>query len=456
MSTPDVAAPSYAAVLRLPHARRTFAAAMFGRLGYGVVSLSLVLSLTAATGSLATAGLLGTGFAAVSVVLAPARAGLVDRWGARRALPALALTFATALFALAGCTQAAGTPRWLLAALVAASGASCPPIGPTMRALWSAMTPDEAMLQRAFSLDGVAEELIFLGGPLLVVAVHPVPGLLLSGLAIALGTLAMVASPAAALIAPAANAEKAPPLRLLSAEGAGVRRASVAAFGIGMCLAAVELFVIAAAGRAHAPSATGWILAGQSASSAVGGLLYGRIRWRLGAAARLPYLLLALSALVAVTAAAPSLLLLGLCVGAVGCLIAPALSTVYLAADAQAPTGTATRAATWANCAINAGSSAGGGLAALLVDRASLPLCFLLAAAAPALATLAVRGRPGPGSGSRRAVRRALVVSEPPAGVAQTVDAVGEVDAALASGAGGASPACGVDPDAPLRRDGKK
>ncbi|MGW8396055.1 MFS transporter, partial [Streptomyces lydicus] len=106
MSTPDVAAPSYAAVLRLPHARRTFAAAMFGRLGYGVVSLSLVLSLTAATGSLATAGLLGTGFAAVSVVLAPARAGLVDRWGARRALPALALTFATALFALAGCTQA--------------------------------------------------------------------------------------------------------------------------------------------------------------------------------------------------------------------------------------------------------------------------------------------------------------------------------------------------------------
>ncbi|MFG2098501.1 MFS transporter [Streptomyces sp. NPDC048612] len=406
MSTPDVAAPSYAAVLRLPHARRTLAAAMFGRLGYGVVSLSLVLSLTATTGSLATGGLLGTEFAAFSVVLAPARAGLVDRWGARRALPALALPFATALFALACCTQAAGTPRWLFAVLVAVIGSSCPPIGPTMRALWSVMTPDEAMLQRAFSLDGVAEELIFLGGPLLVVAVHPVPGLVLSGVVIALGTLAMVASPAAALIAPAAKAEPAPSLRLLSAEGAGVRRAAVAAFGVGMCLAAVELFVIAAAGRAHAPSATGWILAGQSAGSAVGGLLYGRMRWRLDAAARLPYLLLALAALVAATAAAPSLPLLGLGVGVAGCLTAPALSTVYLAANAQAPKGTATRAATWANSAINAGSSAGGGLAALLVERAALPLCFLLAAAAPVLAALAACGRPGPGSGFRRAVRR--------------------------------------------------
>src|SRR5690349_16416023 len=112
------AASSYAAVLRLPHARRTFGAALFGRLGYGVVSLSLVLSLASATGSLAAGGLFGTEFGAVSVVLAPARAGLIDRWGARRALPTLALPFAAALFALAACAHgAAGGPRWLFAVL---------------------------------------------------------------------------------------------------------------------------------------------------------------------------------------------------------------------------------------------------------------------------------------------------------------------------------------------------
>lgn len=393
MSSPRPAAPSYAAVLRLPHARRTFGAALFGRLGYGVVSLSLLLSLSSATGSLTAGGLFATEFCAVSVVLAPARAGLIDRWGARRALPALALPFATALFALAACTHTPGGPRWPLAVLVAVSGSLCPPLGPTMRALWSVMAPDEAVLQRAFSMDTVAEELIFLTGPLLVVAVHPVPGLVLSGAVIALGTLAMVSSPAARLIAPAATARPTATLRLLSPEGAGVRRAAVAAFGVGACLAGVELFVIAAADRAHAPAAIGWILAAQSAGSAIGGLLHGRVRWSLDAAARLPYLLLVLAALVALTAVAPTLPLLGLCVAASGSLTAPALSTAYLAASRQAPEGTATRATTWANSGINAGSSAGGAVAALLVGRAALPLCFLLAAAAPACAALAARER---------------------------------------------------------------
>jgi predicted MFS family arabinose efflux permease len=388
------AAPSYAAVLRLPHARRTFGAALFGRLGYGVVSLSLVLSLASATGSLAAGGLFGTEFGAVSVVLAPARAGLIDRWGARRALPTLALPFAAALFALAACAHgAAGGPRWLFAVLVAAAGASCPPLGPTMRALWSAMAPDEAVLQRAFSLDTVAEELIFLAGPLLVVAVHPLPGLVLSGAVIPTGTLAMVSSPAAGMIAPAARTAPVRQLRLLSPEGAGVRRAAAAAFGMGVCLAAVYLYVIAATDRAHHPAAAGWILAAQSAGSALGGLVYGRTRWRLDAAARLPYLLLVMGGLVAVTAAASSLPALGLCVAAGGLLTSPTLSTAYLAASRLAPEGTATRATTWVNSAINAGSSGGGALAALLVDRAALPLCFLVAAAAPACAALAARGR---------------------------------------------------------------
>ncbi|MBY8878418.1 MFS transporter [Actinacidiphila acidipaludis] len=407
MSSPRPAASSYAAVLRLPHARRTFGAALFGRLGYGVVSLSLVLSLAAATGSLPAGGLFGTEFAAVSVVLAPARAGLIDRWGARRALPALALPFASALFVLAACAHAAaGTPRWLFAVLVAAVGASCPPLGPTMRALWSAMAPDDAVLQRAFSLDTVAEELIFLAGPLLVVAIHPVPGLVLSGAVIAGGTLAMVSSPAARLIAPVPK-ETSAPLRLLAPEGAGVRRAAAAAFGMGVCLAAVYLYVIAAADRAHHPAAAGWILAAQSAGSALGGLLYGRVRWRLDAAARLPYLLLVMAALVAVTAAAPSLPVLGLCVAVGGLLTSPTLSTAYLAASRLAPEGTATRATTWANSAINAGSSAGGGLAALLVDRAALPVCFLLAAAAPACAALAARGRTSPRGRGREPLRAA-------------------------------------------------
>lgn len=392
MSSPRPAA-SYAAVFQLPHARRTFGAALFGRLGYGVVSLSLVLSLTTATGSLSTGGLLATLFATVSVVLGPARAALVDRWGARRGLTALAMPFAAALFVLAAAVREPGAPLWVLAGLSGAAGSLCPPLGPTMRALWDALTPDEGLLQRAFSLDTVAEELIFLSGPLLVVAVHPVNGLVLSGALIGCGTLAMVSSPAARLLAPRPRAAAAPlvRLRLFSAEGGGVRRAAYAAAGIGCCLGCVDLFVIAFAGRHHHPSAVGWILAAQSAGSALGGLLYGRVSWRLPAAARLPGLLLVLSALLALTAAAPALLVLGLCVAAAGTLTAPILSTAYLAAAGAAPDGATTRATTWVNSAVNAGSSTGGALAALLITRLPLPLCFLLAAVPPLCTALAIR-----------------------------------------------------------------
>ncbi|SEG89443.1 hypothetical protein SAMN05216223_12084 [Actinacidiphila yanglinensis] len=394
MSSPLPAA-SYAALFRLPHARTTFAAALVGRLGYGVLGLALVLSLTAAAGSLPAGGLLATVFGTVSVLLGPARADLVDRLGARRALPLLAVPFAAALLALAWCAGSAAGPgrpgTAVLALLASAGGASCPPLGPTMRAVWGVLAPDEALLQRAFSLDTVAEELLFLVGPLITVAVHPVRALALSGALIAGGACALAAAPAARLIV-AAPKSAARRLRLLTRAGAGVRRAAGSALGVGACLGGLDLYVIACADRAHHPGAAGWVLAGQSAGSAIGGLLHGRVAWSRPAAGRLPFLLAALAALLAVDAAAAGTLpLLAVCVAVTGTLMAPALSTAYLAAARLAPEGSATRATGWVNSAVNAGSSAGGALAALLVAAVPLPVCFLATAAVPALAALGAR-----------------------------------------------------------------
>ena len=125
----------------------------------------------------------------------------------------------------------------------------------------------------------------------------------------------------------------------------------------------------------------------------MGGLVYGRVSWRRPAAARLPYLLAGLAVLLAANAFAYALPLLAVCVAAAGTLSSPTLSTAYLAAAQLAPDGAATRATTWVNSAVNAGSSAGGAVAALLLVRAPLPLCFVLTAAVPACAALAARGR---------------------------------------------------------------
>ncbi|MGW2900162.1 MFS transporter, partial [Streptomyces sp. NPDC001212] len=107
---PLPARPSYAAVLRVPHARRTFTAALTARLSYGMVALSVMLSVTRATGSYAVSGAVMSLFGATSVFLMPLRASLVDRYGPRRALFPMAALYGALLCALAVLTWGPGAP----------------------------------------------------------------------------------------------------------------------------------------------------------------------------------------------------------------------------------------------------------------------------------------------------------------------------------------------------------
>ncbi|MGW5373714.1 MFS transporter, partial [Streptomyces sp. NPDC004011] len=117
MSASTSARPSYAAVLRIPHVRRTFAAALVGRLSYGMVSLAVLLSVSQATGSYAVAGTVMALFGALSVLLSPLRASLVDRYGPRRVLPPLAFMYAGLLTALAVATWRPGADALLVGAV---------------------------------------------------------------------------------------------------------------------------------------------------------------------------------------------------------------------------------------------------------------------------------------------------------------------------------------------------
>ena len=157
--------PSYATVLRTRHACRTFGAALLGRLSYGMVPLALVLAVKDATGSYSVAGAVMALFGATSVFLSPVRAALIDRYGPRRALPPMGAAYALLLSALAYATWQPGASGLRLGALAVTAGACTPPLGPVMRTVWSSLVPDRELLQRAYSLDGVAEELLYVTGP---------------------------------------------------------------------------------------------------------------------------------------------------------------------------------------------------------------------------------------------------------------------------------------------------
>ncbi|MER5431140.1 MFS transporter [Streptomyces sp. NPDC002588] len=387
---------SYAAVLRVPHARRTFTAALVGRLSYGVVPLSLMLAVTRTTGSYTSAGSVMALFGGTAVFLSPARAALVDRYGPRRALPPMTAAYLALLGLL---VLALARPSLLvLAPLAAAAGCCCPPLGPTMRAVWGRITPDRALLQRAYSLDGVAEELLFVTGPLLVGVLvgfaPPAAGILLGAVLMAVGIAGFASSPAV---------RETPSGKRTARRGGGgltgLRRPVTAVAAVGLTLGVVDLLTVAfAEDHGYGGSAAAWLLAGLSAGSAVGGLLNGAVAWRASTGARLSASTACLGLAVCAAGTAPGLVTLALSVAAVGFFVSPTITTAYLMADETAAAEARVRAGAWVNTAVNAGSTAGTAAAGALAGRLPVGVCFALTGAVALAAAAAVTRRPRRGT----------------------------------------------------------
>ncbi|SCF69419.1 MFS transporter [Streptomyces sp. Ncost-T10-10d] len=391
--------PSYATVLRTPHASRTFGAALLGRLSYGMVSLSLMLAVKDATGSYSVAGAVMALFGATSVFLSPARAALIDRYGPRRALPPMAGAYAALLAALAYVTWRPGASPLLLGVLAVTAGACTPPLGPVMRTLWSSLVPDRELLQRAYSLDGVAEELLFVTGPLLVGLVMrftvPAAGVAISAALVLVGAPALVSSPAVRRIGAPPSAKKAAasqdtPRRQRLLGIAGLRHAAIVAAAVGLCLGALDLLVVAFTEQHHRGASVAWVLAALSAGSAVGGLAYGAVSWRASNRVRLPVPAAGLGVAMVVAGMSPDVYVLVAVVTAAGVFVAPALTTAYLVADESVGADSRTQAGAWVNTAVNAGSSAGTAAVGLLVDRLPPAVCFAVAAVPALLCAAAV------------------------------------------------------------------
>ncbi|MFD8481445.1 MFS transporter [Kitasatospora sp. NPDC059673] len=378
--------------MRTPGAARLFGAALIGRLSYGTVSLSLLLAVAATTGSYARAGWVMAVFSTVSVLLFPARAGMVDRYGPRRVLPPMAAGYALTLLGLAAATWQSGTPYPVLLVLAAAAGVFAPPLGPVTRAQWSRLVTDPELRRRAYSLDTVAEELLYVTGPLLAgvlaTAARPAVGVLLSAALVLGGTLALAVSvpreTAAAGDANSTAVEGSSHTRGLLSRA---RQPLAAAAGAGAGLGAFGLLAVVFAGRHGRDADVAWVEAALAAGSAVGGLALGAVNWRATSGNRLTILTAVLGTALALAALAPSVPVLAVIAAIAGLAVAPTLTTAYLLTDEIAPPEQRTRAGAWVNTAFNAGGSASTALVGLLTERLPLSVCLLLAAA-PVLAAL--------------------------------------------------------------------
>jgi MFS family permease len=184
--------------LALPYAAPTFGAALVGRLSYGLLPLSVLFTVQQSTGSFATAGGVVAVFGLTSILL-PLKSRLVDHHGQASVLAPLALLCAGALATMAFLAWSAPAPAYLALGIVAGLGA--PPLGPAMRSTWRTITDGSNLKQRAYSLDSVCEESLYLIGPLffgVILSVASPPAALLAAASLMLvGTLGMVWMPPA-------------------------------------------------------------------------------------------------------------------------------------------------------------------------------------------------------------------------------------------------------------------
>jgi MFS family permease len=352
----------YRAVLRTPHACGAFVTSLAGRLCYGIVGLSLILTLTDGRHDYGFAGLVMALFGAAIVLVSPFRAWMVDRHGPRLALPPMAAGFAAVLVAIAVIPARSGVNDAAIAVLAAAAGACAPPLGVVMRTLWSALIDDPTFLQTAYSLDGVAEELLNVTGPVIaggiLVVAAPAVGLLVSaGLAVA-GTGLFLRSPAlrrwpAPKAGPASGAADAAPA---ASSGRAILAIAFATGAIGLCLGGIGLVIVAFSQARHDLAAVAWIEAGLSVGSALGGLGYGAVAWRISAQHRLVLLVAGLAVVLIPAALSPDLPVLALLVGVAGVLVSPALSTAYVLTSSLTSPQARNRAGNWVSSGYNAGA----------------------------------------------------------------------------------------------------
>lgn len=359
------------------------ASAILARLPQGFVTLAVLLLVRERTGSYAHAGAAVAIMSAGAGVAAPVTGRLVDRIGQTRVLVPVGVCQGLSMAGLA-VAGAGGGPAWLLLALSAPIGLATPPVGPSLRALWTDALPPGIAPDTAYSLESTAQELIFIAGPLLGAGVLALAGpeaLLGVGAAVAVtGTLSFAALPPSRRWRPRPGGGRGTG----ALAHAGVRTLVLVAAALVASFSLVEVTVIAFATEEGAPEAAGVLLAVWAAASLAGGLWNGARSWRRPLHERLIVFAAVLPFGFAPLAAAGSVPVAGFLIVLGGFSIAPFLACVYAIVGRLAPSGALTEAFAWLNAAFVAGAAAGAAVAGVVVERAGIRAGFVAVVAAAA------------------------------------------------------------------------
>ena len=365
----------YRALFRTRYAGALIACSIVARVPMGMAALSLVLLVRDGGAGYGEAGLVAAAFAIAAAVGAPYAGRQVDRSGGHRVLRRRMVLFPLS-FGLVAVLGEIGAPIVTIAIAAAAAGLTLAPVSSVLRSIWPTVAgPDGA--KTAYALDAALQEVVFIGGPLLVAILAVLdPAAAVAGAALfsAAGTFAFSRLPPVRAAGPAQERHSA---RLGALSAVGVRTLALLSLWLGLGFGSAEIAVPAFAEAEGNRALAGVALAGFAAGSLVGGLLAG-LRPSRDERRRIILGSVVLTGLMALPLAAGSIGAMTALLFLAGLPIAPVVAGIYGQIGRVAAAGSVAEAFSWFGTSISIGIAGGSVAGGWLIDQEGWRAAVLL------------------------------------------------------------------------------
>ncbi|GAA2987715.1 MFS transporter [Streptosporangium longisporum] len=356
----------YLGLLRSPYVTRLLMGTLVGRLPSAMAALAIPLLLRWNGAGYAFIGMVAGTFAIATAVGGPMLGRLVDQVGQPRVLVPAAVASGAGLIAIA---VSPSEPAVVFAGALLAGGAT-PPLEPCLRALWpDVVAPGK--LESAYALDSASQQLVFVGGPLVVggcAAVgSPAGAMWLGALLGAFGVLVVVtAPPTRRWSAPARPAHWLGPLR-----SHGLVVLLVGLTGVGIAIGSLNVLVVSYAERHTMAGGAATLLALNAAGALIGGLVYGSVRWPSPPPRRILPLTVGLAGGYALLCLVPSPPYMAALMLVTGLFLAPVLTAAFVMVGSLTPAGTVTEAFAWLVTLMTTGMALGSTIVGIVLERST-------------------------------------------------------------------------------------
>jgi predicted MFS family arabinose efflux permease len=370
----------------VPGAWQFSLAGFFGRLPIAMVSLGIVLLVSAQAGSYGLAGTVVSAYLVANALLAIVHGRLVDRFGQHRVLPVAETLFVVALALMMWAVEDGWHPL-AIHGLAALSGAALPQVGACVRARWSHVLDDGTKVQTAYAFESVVDEALFVTGPTVVTflatAWDPVAGLV----------VAMACGLSGVLWLSTQRATEPPDHRQRAGAGHDTAKAPmpwrivaplvVVCVALGAVFGSTEVITVAFAEEQGAKALSGPLLGIWALGSLLAGLAAGLVAWRTGPELRVRWGMLALGLTMVPLAFVGSLWVMAVFLLLGGMAIAPTLIATLAVTERSVPKSRLTEGMAVLHTGMGVGIAPGAALGGLMIDAYG---------ASPAYAVPAVAG----------------------------------------------------------------